>query len=131
MKKWSLTFQDEVYDKARGEILDEIVNLSQLDSQDWENALQKALWEKTSSYIFENIYLPAALVESAGSFNTVVDIRLKHWADKDLPQKCIQVVFRCCSAFISVAYVDFCWPKRFLGRLGDFTREVHGDGRIG
>ena len=52
--------RDELFEKARGEILDEIVNLSLVSSQTWEQAIETKLWDKVSSYAFENIYLPAA-----------------------------------------------------------------------
>lgn len=30
-------------------------------------------------------------VDSTGSFNTLVDIKLKHWAEKELANKSVQV----------------------------------------
>ena len=57
--------RDELFEKARGEILDEIVNLSLVSSQTWEQSIETKLWDKVSSYAFENIYLPAA--QSQGS----------------------------------------------------------------
>ncbi|XP_037952063.1 dynamin-like 120 kDa protein, mitochondrial isoform X2 [Teleopsis dalmanni] len=52
--------RDELFDKAKCEILDEVVTLSQISSKKWEEALNGKLWEKLSNYVFENIYLPAA-----------------------------------------------------------------------
>jgi optic atrophy protein 1 len=83
--------RDELFEKARGEILDEIINLSQVSAKDWETSLTDKLWESMSSYVFENVYLPAALSGSASTFNTTVDIRLKQWAEDQLPAKSVQI----------------------------------------
>lgn len=52
--------RDELFDKAKGEILDEVVTLSQISAKKWEEALNEKLWDKLSNYVFENIYLTAA-----------------------------------------------------------------------
>lgn len=52
--------RDELFEKARGEILDEIVNLSQVSPRHWEEVLMVRMWDKVSMHVFENIYLPAA-----------------------------------------------------------------------
>ncbi|GIY77322.1 dynamin-like 120 kDa protein, mitochondrial [Caerostris darwini] len=83
--------RDELFEKARGELLDEIINLSQLSPKHWEETLSKELWKKMSVYVFENIYVQAWQAGNAGSFNTAVDIKLKHWADEMLPKKCVDV----------------------------------------
>ncbi|XP_042889095.1 dynamin-like 120 kDa protein, mitochondrial isoform X6 [Penaeus japonicus] len=83
--------RDELFEKARGEILDEVVNLSQVSPKQWEDALSKKMWEKMVTHIFENIYLPAAQTENSGTFNTTADIKLKQWADGMLPKKCVEV----------------------------------------
>ena len=58
--------RDELFEKARGEILDEIVNLSQVSPRHWEEVLMDRLWDKVSMHVFENIYLPAAQSGSPG-----------------------------------------------------------------
>lgn len=83
--------RDELFEKARGDILDEVVNLSQVSPKQWEDVLSKKMWEKMATYIFENIYLPAAQATSSGTFNTTADIRLKQWADQMLPRRCVEV----------------------------------------
>jgi len=95
--------RDELFEKARGEILDEIVNLSLVSPQTWEESLNRKLWEKVAQHVFENIYLPAAQNQNSGgtrqisphnrsgTFNTTVDIKLKQWAENQLPIKSVEV----------------------------------------
>ncbi|KAK6174857.1 hypothetical protein SNE40_013425 [Patella caerulea] len=83
--------RDELFEKARGEILDEVINLSQVTPKQWEDAFYRKLWEKNATFVIENIYLPAAQSLNTGTFNTVVDIKLKKWADEQLPKKCVEV----------------------------------------
>ncbi|XP_070183367.1 dynamin-like GTPase OPA1, mitochondrial isoform X3 [Littorina saxatilis] len=96
--EWKNTFphireldREELFEKARGEILDEIINLSQVTPKQWEEAFNKKLWERSATHVIENIYLPAAQAQNSGTFNTTVDIKLKQWADVQLPKKCVEV----------------------------------------
>lgn len=82
--------RNELFEKARGEILDEVVNLSLVSPKEWEEALMKKLWEKVATHVFENLYLPAAQSDTSGTFNTTVDIRLKQWADQQLPRRSVE-----------------------------------------
>ncbi|KAK3932178.1 Dynamin-like 120 kDa protein, mitochondrial [Frankliniella fusca] len=82
--------RDELFEKARGEILDEIINLSQVSPLQWEEMFMKKIWQKVNMHIFENIYLPAAQTNDAGMFNTTVDIKLKQLADQQLPQRAVE-----------------------------------------
>lgn len=59
--------RNELFEKARGEILDEVVNLSLVSPKEWEEALMKKLWEKVATHVFENLYLPAAQSDSSGT----------------------------------------------------------------
>ena len=61
-----LLFQYELFDKARGDILDEIINLSHVTPSQWEEAFYNKLWGKTSTHVFENIYLPASQAPNTG-----------------------------------------------------------------
>lgn len=85
--------RDELFEKARGEILDEVVNLSQTSAKEWEQLLYKTLWDKLSHYCFENVYLSAAHSGSQSEFNTMVDIKLRQWADQALPAKSVEAGF--------------------------------------
>ena len=58
--------KDELFEKARGEVLDEVVNLAQIKSKEWEDSLNRLLLEESANYIFNNIYMPAAQKESLG-----------------------------------------------------------------
>lgn len=82
--------RDELFERARLEILDEIVNLSQVSPKRWEECLLIRLWENVSDKVFENIYLPAAMTGSSETFNTAVDIKLRQWADQSLPLESVE-----------------------------------------
>lgn len=58
--------RDELFERARTEILDEVVNLSQVSPKKWEDSLLYKLWEKVSGHVFEKIYLTAAQSGSQG-----------------------------------------------------------------
>ncbi|RWS26518.1 hypothetical protein B4U80_03302 [Leptotrombidium deliense] len=83
--------RDELFERARGEMLDEIINLSQLSPKHWEEVISKRLWDKVSIFVFEQIYLPSAHNLDAGTFKTQVDIRLRQWAELTLPEKAVDV----------------------------------------
>ena len=85
--------RNELFEKARGEVLDEVVNLSLVSPKEWEEALMKKLWAKVATHVFENLYLPAAQSDTSGTFNTTVDIRLKQWADQQLPRRSVEVAW--------------------------------------
>lgn len=64
--------RNELFEKARGEILDEIVNLSEVSVKKWEELLIEKIWEKVSLNVFENIYLPAVQTADASKSHTPV-----------------------------------------------------------
>ncbi|XP_018309505.1 dynamin-like 120 kDa protein, mitochondrial isoform X2 [Mycetomoellerius zeteki] len=87
--------RDELFEKARGEILDEIVNLSQVSPRHWEEVLMSRNWDKVSMHVFENIYLPAAQSGNPNTFNTTVDIKLRHWTEQQLPARSVESGWEC------------------------------------
>uniref|UniRef100_A0A6I8NN90 Dynamin-like GTPase OPA1, mitochondrial n=1 Tax=Ornithorhynchus anatinus TaxID=9258 RepID=A0A6I8NN90_ORNAN len=85
--------RNELFEKAKNEILDEVISLTQVTPKHWEEILQQTLWERVSTHVIENIYLPAAQTMNSGTFNTTVDIKLKQWTDKQLPTKAVEVAW--------------------------------------
>ncbi|KAH7976129.1 hypothetical protein HPB52_008688 [Rhipicephalus sanguineus] len=83
--------RDELFERSRGELLDEVVNLSQLSPKHWEEVLSRNLWDCMCGYVVDSIFLPAAQTGNAGNFNTAVDIRLKLWAEQLLPSQSVDV----------------------------------------
>ncbi|KAL1415779.1 hypothetical protein MTO96_028915 [Rhipicephalus appendiculatus] len=83
--------RDELFERSRGELLDEVVNLSQLSPKHWEEVLSRNLWDCMCGYVVDSIFLPAAQTGNAGNFNTAVDIRLKLWAEQLLPSQSVEV----------------------------------------
>ncbi|XP_017755871.1 PREDICTED: dynamin-like 120 kDa protein, mitochondrial isoform X2 [Eufriesea mexicana] len=87
--------RDELFEKARGEILDEIVNLSQVSPRHWDKMLMDRIWNKVSMHVFENIYLPAAQTGNPSIFNTTVDIKLRQWTEQQLPARSVESGWEC------------------------------------
>uniref|UniRef100_A0A6I8RED8 Dynamin-like GTPase OPA1, mitochondrial n=1 Tax=Xenopus tropicalis TaxID=8364 RepID=A0A6I8RED8_XENTR len=85
--------RNELFEKAKNEILDEVISLTQVTPKHWEEILQRTMWERVSTHVIENIYLPAAQTMNSGTFNTTVDIKLKQWTDKQLPNKAVEVAW--------------------------------------
>ncbi|CAF1129489.1 unnamed protein product [Rotaria sordida] len=83
--------RDELFEKARGEILDQVINLSQIPSRQWEENLSKHLWSTMSSFIFNEVFITASQTGSVGGFNTTVDVKLQQWAEKELPRQCVHI----------------------------------------
>ncbi|XP_041480087.1 dynamin-like 120 kDa protein, mitochondrial isoform X2 [Lytechinus variegatus] len=83
--------RDELFERAKSEMLDEVMSLNEIKPQQWEETLSKLLWEGVSSHVFEGIYLPASQSLDAGAFNTIIDIKLKEWAENVLPKTSIEV----------------------------------------
>ena len=52
------------------------------------------MWQTIAPRVINDIYIPAAQNKSPAKFNTIVDIQLKHWAEKSLANTSIQV--SCC-----------------------------------
>ncbi|TKR73121.1 hypothetical protein L596_020470 [Steinernema carpocapsae] len=81
--------RDELYDKAKGEILDQIVNLSHMEAEEWEERLRKTLWSNLQGHVIDQVLVPAATSNSPQSFNTIVDIKINDWINKSLAKESV------------------------------------------
>ena len=71
--EWKNTFphiremdREELFDKGRNEILDNLVSLSTIPSVTWEKKIKERLWQRLQSYVFEHIFEPAQLKTNLG-----------------------------------------------------------------
>ena len=71
--------------------MDEVLSLGQIKPHEWEQSIYANLWEALSPYAFENIFLPSAQTNDPVAFRTEVDILLKQWVERSLPDSGVQV----------------------------------------
>ncbi|PIK61030.1 hypothetical protein BSL78_02023, partial [Apostichopus japonicus] len=83
--------RDELFERAKGEILDEVLCLSEITAKHWEEVINNVFWDRVAGYVFEGIYIPSAQSNDSGTFNTSVDIKLKQWAEQTLPKTSVEV----------------------------------------
>jgi len=83
--------RDELFEKARGEILDDLMKMTNFSPVHWENIIVDKFWFKINSYFFDRVYIPAAQTSTSGTFNTQVDISIKHWAEGSFSKKGVEV----------------------------------------
>lgn len=96
--EWKNTFprqreldRDELFERARAELLDQSAELSAVAPAAWEARLLRQLWALAQPRVFQGIYLPAANAahDDVDKFNTSVDIKLREWAEGELPLQSI------------------------------------------
>jgi optic atrophy protein 1 len=104
------------------------VNLTLVSADEWEQLLRSYLWNAISTQVFDQILMPASTMDNAGSFNTLIDIKLKHWAEKELANKSIQVILWDLSATGKIflnEQMQVGWQT--LSQI--FRRQVEGESR--
>lgn len=96
--EWRNTFaglremdRNDLFEKAKDDILDDISALHKLTPIQWEELLQANLWDKIAHTVVDGIYLNAAQCTNPSNFNTKVDISLKDWTDEELPNISVEV----------------------------------------
>ena len=66
--------QNDLFEKAKDEILDKIAALHKLTPLEWETLIQEALWSGIQHKVVDEIYLEAAECHSVSHFNTKVQM---------------------------------------------------------
>ncbi|XP_045528848.1 dynamin-like 120 kDa protein, mitochondrial isoform X4 [Pieris brassicae] len=92
--EWKNTFprqreldRDELFERARAELLDKSAELSGVPAAAWEARLQNALWAAAAQRIFSGIYLPAAAHASEDvDMHVLLQVKYKHPKSGDTPQ---------------------------------------------
>uniref|UniRef100_A0A0X3P078 Dynamin-like GTPase OPA1, mitochondrial n=1 Tax=Schistocephalus solidus TaxID=70667 RepID=A0A0X3P078_SCHSO len=82
--------RDELFDKARNDILDNLVSLSKISTATWEKSIRDLLWKKLQVYVFEKIFEPSQQQTNLGAYQTMVDVLLRDWSQHELPNACVE-----------------------------------------
>lgn len=68
--------REDLFEKAKNELLDEVVNLSLKKNQYWEEQIKKDLWNKTKNFIFDKVFFPSYLDSNDNLSKTKLEINL-------------------------------------------------------
>ncbi|VDP76698.1 unnamed protein product [Echinostoma caproni] len=82
--------REELFEKARNEILDDLITLNGINSVTWEKNLRNELWKELEDSVFTNMFEPAQQLDNLGAYQTNIDIWLRDWVEKDLPTSSIK-----------------------------------------
>ncbi|RTG82267.1 optic atrophy protein 1 [Schistosoma bovis] len=82
--------REELFEKARNNILDDLISLNGISSTVWEKNIHYELWNKLKDYIFTKIIEPSQHIDDIGTFQTNVDIWLRDWVENSLPKASIE-----------------------------------------
>ena len=81
--------RDDLFEKAKSEILDNVAKLSCLKTSHWDDVLYRKFWTCFFDNLFENVYFSSHSVDEE-QMKTLVEISLAEWA-KSLPQISIKI----------------------------------------
>ncbi|CAH8296831.1 unnamed protein product, partial [Schistosoma turkestanicum] len=82
--------REELFEKARNNILDDLTLLNGISSTVWEKSIHSELWNKLKNHIFTKIIEPSHHIDNIRTFQTNVDIWLRDWVENDLPEASIE-----------------------------------------
>ncbi|KAH8852082.1 Dynamin-like protein [Schistosoma japonicum] len=82
--------REELFEKARNNILDDLISLNGISSTVWEKNIRSELWNKLKEHIFTKMLEPSQHIDNIGTFQTNVDIWLRDWVENNLPKASIE-----------------------------------------
>lgn len=88
---WREMDRDELFEKLRNHLFEEIVHLSQLAPSYWEETLSTIMVNKIRLHIIDNIFIPGSDIDNKGLSRTHTEIKLKQWVESQLPQLSVMV----------------------------------------
>lgn len=78
--------REQLFQKGKDVLLDRIVELQNLDPGEFESQLKDRLWEDIENHFLHEVYLAAeGNAKDKAEFNTISDIRLRHFTNSTLP----------------------------------------------
>ncbi|KII66271.1 Dynamin-like protein [Thelohanellus kitauei] len=83
--------REELFDKAKSDILDDMIMFCNTHSQEWERSISQALFKSVMPFVFREIYLNNALTSSMVGFQTQVEILLEKWLENNLVNECTEI----------------------------------------
>lgn len=112
--------RDEVFHNARNELLDEVAQLSRLNTKDWDQLISSQLWNRVHDYVIEKLYFTAALDKD--HFDAKVDMDLQKWIEStELPKLAMEVA----RESIRQQFNDFLLKEQKDKKNGDDTGSVN------
>ena len=110
--------RDGLFEKAKYDILDEILELGNVNAKHWDEKLYKSLFDNLGKEVFEKVYFPV-LKNPDEDFSTLVDIQLHRWAERSLPLKSVEV-----AQDVLLNELFSLWSKKSNNRLFEPLRNL-------
>ena len=110
--------RDGLFEKAKYDILDEILELGSFNAKHWDEKLYTNLFDALGKEVFENVYFPV-LKNPDEDFSTLVDIQLHRWAENSLPLKSVEV-----AQDVLLGELFTLWSKKSTNRLFEPLRNL-------
>ncbi|KAI0989796.1 hypothetical protein GJ496_009520 [Pomphorhynchus laevis] len=83
--------RDDLFDRTRYELLDQLVKLGEIHPDQWQSKLLDQMWSSLRTLFIDNILMKAYESGSKAGFETTVDINLARAIDDILPGQCVKI----------------------------------------